>query len=216
MLVRHQFGPEGAAYIRSYLASNDRFGTRLGRLLARREIEAGTVSAFVPAESSAAQRVNFEAGGLFSRRSRECAEDPSPKARAIAWLSLLLGEGGPSPRILCIEDARTRRAAVETKLPHVKFFFCGDDVYWYAMDGALEDISLEWVPLSGALADPNIGIVATLPAGLKSIRNRQSVNSAAVQEIATGAVAVIVGAWDWEGFMIWEPGREEQLNESGR
>lgn len=202
MLVRHEFGAEGAAYIRRYLAGNERFGKRFGRLLGHQDIEAGTVSAFVPNESSAAQRVSFEVGGLFSRRPRE-QSDPSPKARAVAWLTAVLREAGLEPRILCIEDARTGRTAVETTLANVPFFFCGDDVYWYATDRALEDASLEWVPLSGALADPNIGVVTTLPTGMTSIRNRQALGSEAVEEMVAGAVAVIVGAWDSEGFLIW-------------
>jgi len=70
-LVRHEFGPEGIAYLRTYLASNDGFGKRLGRLLGGRNLDAGTTWAFVPAGSSRQKRVDFQQGGssVAARRS---------------------------------------------------------------------------------------------------------------------------------------------------
>lgn len=203
MLVPHRFGPESVAYMRSYFASNARFGRRLGRLLSRQDIEAGAAWAFIPAESPADRAEDFTVGGLFSKRPDE-PSGPSPKPQTVAWLSDRLSDRSSAHRLLCIEDARLTPAALDTKLPELNFFFCGEDVYWYAVDDALQKLALEWVPLSGALADPNIAMVTTLPKELRGTRDRRSVSSEVVEEMVRGAIAVIVGAWDWEGFLIWE------------
>lgn len=203
MLVRQRFGPEGAAYVRSYFDSNARFGKRLGRLLGRRDIEAGTISACVPAESSLDQRLSFQAGGLFSRRPHTESDAPG---EAEACVTELFTPAAASPPLVCVEDAFMRRTdEVATQLTDVDVFFCGDAAYWYTTDNAPAESVLQRLPLSGSIADPNIGIVTTLPAELTSLANGNSIPSAALEKMATAAVAVLIGAWDHEGLLVWKP-----------
>ncbi len=90
--------------------------------------------------------------------------------------------------------------ALDTLPRGEQLFFCGDDVYWYAGPAKADD-ALQ----PGATWDPNIAMVAPLPRALESIANRQSVDPEALEDMAAAAVAVIVGAWDAEGLLIWEP-----------
>ncbi len=200
-LVRHTYGPEGSGYIRSYLASNEAFGKRLGALLAPRDVAAGTTWAFVPAGSAPRQRLAFDDGGLFPPETSGVQ-----KAEMKSWLGARLADPALAPSVLCIEEAYTRRTGIKsTDLPHLDFMFCGSDPYWYATDEKLRGLSSEWIPLMGGLGSPDIGIVTTLPASLSGLVNRQSVPVTVLESMAASAVAVVVGAWDFEGIMVWEP-----------
>lgn len=201
--VCHEFGPEGVAYLREYLDANDGFGKRLGRLLLNtRAFEAGTTSAFVPSESSLQQRVNFHHGGLFPGAGRGEPYRRSAVEAFEIWLRDLMGSPGSPPRLLCVEDSLGRRSDAMLDQPSERtLFFCGDAAYWYATrpEGVAK------IPIGGATWTPDIAIVTTLPKGMSDIRNEQSLEPEALRDMADDAVAVIVGAWDAEGLLIWTP-----------
>ncbi len=213
-LVRHEFGPEGAAYIRSYLESNHRFGKRLGRLLARRGPEAGTTWAFVPSDSSLHKRRAFEDGGLFPDPGEEVefaggvlrrVHDPAEEPQIVAWLSDLMVEDSRSNRVLCVDDAHLRRSDFRLLDSQRRVFFCGDDVYEYALAG--DPLENPIRQARGAASwEPNVAMVSTLPTGVEEgFNSGQSIADEALEAMATAAVAVIVGAWDGEGLVFWEP-----------
>lgn len=197
-MIRHDFGPEAAAYLRSYFDKSVGFGKRLGKLLARHNIEAGVVSAFVPANTASDRLVDFENGGLFGSGVGRSAAEPLVRG----WLAARLGIPSPTPRLLCAEDALMRRSdPVIERLSDHSLFFCGDDVYWYATGNNLEDPVLQ----AGASWRPDITMVTSLPGGLDRIQNRQSIDSHTLAQMAEDAVGIMVGAWDNEGFLLWEP-----------
>jgi hypothetical protein len=45
-------------------------------------------------------------------------------------------------------------------------------------------------------------MVTTVPPDLELV-NRQSLSEQTLEEMATAAIAVIVGAWDEEGLLLW-------------
>ncbi len=197
-MIRHEFGREAAAYLRSYFDKSVGFGKRLGKLLPRHSIEAGTVSAFVPTDIASARLVDFEKGGLFSSGVGRSAAEPLVRG----WLAGRLGIPSLTPRLLCTEDALMRRSdSVIERLSGHDLFFCGDDVYWYATENSLEDAVLQ----AGATWRPDITMVTSLPGGLDCIVNRQSIDSHTLAQMAEDAVGIMVGAWDNEGFLLWEP-----------
>ena len=207
-LVRHEFGGDGVAYLRSYLQSNGAFGKRLGPLLARRDLEAGKTWALVPDDSPPHQRTDFESG-LFPDASPPMRVkqgylvqkfDASAHPQVRQAVADLLSKPGPLPRLLCVEWAYARRTA---PWPDQEIFFCGDDVYGYqGADPAFEGV--EWVP-GGATWEPNVGMVTALPPGFEEIPHRQSITPETLEEMAAAAVAIIVGAWDGEAPLFWEP-----------
>lgn len=213
MLIRHDFGPEGVAYVRSYLERNDRFGRRLGSLLAGRDIEAGTTWAFVPAASSPRWRVDFEHGGLFPHRGPPVQSedgvlvpvfDPSLDPQITAGVAGLFSRPSASPRLLCVEQAYARRTDPWlAERPDEDVFFYGDDVYAYATaDAPIEQATRL---LGGATWQPNVGIVTVLPDGLQEMRKREPISPEALGDMAAAAIAIVVGAWDGEGLLFWEP-----------
>jgi hypothetical protein len=204
MIVKHTFGPEGAAYVRSYFASSRGFGKRLGSLLERRDIEAGTTWAFVPAASSARQRVDFEHGMVLPG----AAASTSSWSAVANWLGALLGSP-PSGRLLCVEDAMARRSDPWlVNEADRKVFFCGDDVYHCA--GADDELD-HFVLAAAASWKPDIGIVTALPSGREQISNRQSLEPESLEGMAARAVAVVIGAWDAEGFVLWQQVDQSEL-----
>lgn len=53
-------------------------------------------------------------------------------------------------------------------------------------------------------------MITTRPASLAaSMESRAEMTSDALEEMASAARAIIVGAWDREAFLIWETGQAE-------
>lgn len=209
-MVRHEFGPEGPAYLRSYLQSNEGFGKRLGRLLLERhEIESGTTWALVPANATPDSLVNFESGIFPPAGPAEKVDvgymvpvfDASSNDAMRDALDGLLAKPSARPSLLVVESALARRTDGWDQ-PERQVFFCGDDVYDYALTKDPE-AEVSWVP-SGATWTPDVGIVTVLPAALGDIADGDSVSPAALEEMAAAAVAIIVGAWDNEAPLFWE------------
>lgn len=216
-LIQHEFGPEAIAYLRSYLANNERRGKRLGKLIARRDLEAGTVWSFVPPESSPETLANLTDEPLFAStpivfdehgHSWQRKHDPWKDPEVIEWLDGLLARPEISPWIVCSEDVRASRTdSWVAEHPEYDLFFCGDEVYMYASDGSVGHPADAIADAAGhAVGNPSVGIVTTLPPDSK-IENRRSLTEQTLEEMAAGAVAVVVGAWDEEGFLVWEPAR---------
>jgi hypothetical protein len=199
VLIRHQFGSEGHAYLRSYLEANEAFGKRLGRLLlTHHDIDRGRMWAFVPADSLPEHRTDFARGGLL----REV--DSSLDEVVGDWLLAELRRPSPAPRIVCVEGALERRTdGWLTKHPEYRVFFCGEDPDTYeTTESPLPDLD-RWC--GGADWRPDLGIIAPLPAEIQQLTNRQSVPPDALEEMAAAASVIIVGAWDDEAFLFWQP-----------
>lgn len=209
---RYEFGLGGVAYLRSYLARSAEGGNLLGPLLDRRELEAGSTWAFLPSGSSARAGANFEAGGLLprgpGRRMPEGTvlvhlETDSVDQAVIEWVAATLASGNPGTAILCVEDTFTRRHHLvrppsELALPT---FLCGNHVYHYAC--SRQCLAPVVRSARGAYWQPNVGII-TKP-DIETIPPGQEVSPGMLDGMAGAARAIIVGAWDLEGFLIWEP-----------
>jgi hypothetical protein len=197
-LVRHEFGPEGTTYLRSYLESNERFGKQLGRLLlTHHDLDRGTVWAFVPADSPLDRRTAFEEGGLSPARV------PSWDERAVGWLLDQLRQPSATGRVLLVEGAVERRTDPWLqKWPDDPVVFCGDDVYFYETAQAPAADVERW--LGGATWKPDVGIVTHLPHRPDRLTKRQDLTLEELSEMAGGASVIVVGAWDHEAFMFWE------------
>ena len=213
-LVKHEFGPEAIVYLRRYLDKNQAWGKRLGKLLARRDLESGKAWSFVPSESSPETLADLEEGALYPDTPLVADEeghkwqrkhDPWDDLEVIEWLDDLLAGPGYPPRIACSEDVLARRTDTWVAEHPGGVFFCGDDVYTYATaDGSFGDPVAAIGEAAGhAKGNPSVGMVTTLPPELERV-NRQSLDEHPLEEMAAAAIAVIVGAWDQEGLVFWE------------
>lgn len=210
-LIKHRFGREGAAYIRSYLESNERFGHRLGRLLLdHHDVECGVTWALVPTDVPPEKLADFEEG-IFPSAGPPAKVDVGymvPVFRASsndamrAALGALLATPNARRAVLVVEAAYDRRTDDWDQRPERRVFFCGDDVYDFEL-AQHQDAELTFVP-TGATWSPDVGIVTALPAQLESLANGDSVSPAALAEMAGAATAIVVGAWDNEAPLFWE------------
>lgn len=202
-LVRHEFGEEGPAYLRAYFASNTRFGRRLGTLLSERDLERGTTWSLVPEDAPPARRKAFGQGGLYPKPGYERPRVTS-RPDIQAWLGAWLDDPAATTRyVLCSEDAMRQRTDPAQGTSDTPCFFCGDDVYWYSEKP--EDVVR--IPWPSAKWHPAVGMVTALPSGLSGLEHRRVITPPDLEAMAVGAVAVVVGAWDAEGWLIWEPAR---------
>lgn len=204
MLVHHDFGTEGLAYVRRYLEANRGFGKLLGAALLRSQgIDEGLVWAFVPAEPRPERRApldDFESGGLYPTR------DPAWADQFGLWLDEVRGDGQGSS-IICVEGALHRPSdQFLDSQPEIPVFFCGESVYFYETGNVPAEQVRRW--LGGATWKPDVGIVTERPTSLDEHPSRQWINRAVLAELATRTKAVVIGAWDGEGLVFWEPARK--------
>jgi hypothetical protein len=212
-VVRHEFGSEGSVYVRSYLEANASFGKRLGRLLTACPIEAGTTWAFVPADSAPERLVTFERS-LFPPSGRAQRVEvgfmvpkfvPSANPAVKEALAGFLDTAGPASRLVCVEDSYRRRS--DFRLPVDQWahqvFFCGEDVYEFA--GGEIPLEESARMLGGASWKPDVGLVTSLPEQLDTIEQGHEVTAEQLEEMAMAAVVVVIGAWDDDSFLFWEP-----------
>lgn len=193
VLVRRDLGPEGISYVTSYLQSNEEFGKQLGRLLlAAQRIEAGIAWAFVPSPMPArgAPLTDFETGGLVSRR------EGTWSAQVQAWLASLATANGV---FVCVEEGLHRPSDPVLRSLEQPAFFYGDSVFSF---GPPESDELPRL-LGVATWSPSVSIVTDVPA--KPLPDRDYIEQRELMQLAANAMAVVIGAWDDEGLVIWEP-----------
>ena len=202
MVVRHEFGPEGAAYVRSYLEANGAFGKLLGPLLlAALQIDQGIVWASLPAElpgERTSPPTDFQTGGIYADRE----EASTARATDDAWLRETL-DGQPDTWLLCVEDGLARPSDPYQARSEEPVFYCADSVYlfWTAAspDRPTSDV------FGGATWNPSVAVITTMANGVAS---KDVVAELTIAEFAARASAVVIGAWDGEGLIFWAPRRE--------
>jgi hypothetical protein len=196
MARRHEFGPEGHEYVRRYLESGADFGKRLGALLLEHhDVERGTVWAFARVDGAAEKLAEFETGGVFPKR------DPHWNKQADAWLRERAADGARE-RVPLVEHPYAKPTdGWLQRNPDSPAVFCGDDVYEYY---SAEDDELVG-RLGGATWGPRVGVIAPVPERGPRSWNRQTLSTDVISYIAAQTVAVMIGAWDDEGWLVWEP-----------
>ena len=196
VLVRHEYGSEGAAYVRSQLLMNQGY-KRLGSLLAHHDIEHGRTWALVPAGSSAAQRTSFD--GSWS------GFDFDWETEAAQWLAEAARAQTDGRGLLCFEHwgADKEDPFLQTGEDVGDVFFCGKDVYEAVTQSApveaFGDLATE------SLWYPTIGMITRLPGGTDQIPSRGEVTVGQLTVMAETAAVIIVSAWDAEGLVFWQP-----------
>jgi hypothetical protein len=195
VLVRRDLGSDGIAYVSSYLEASREFGRQLGPLLqASHDVDAGISWAFVPSPLPAARTAplaDFETGGLFSTR------DPTWPKALLSWLDSVRGVDA---HFVCVEGALERPSDPFLESLDQPVFFCGDSVFYYAL--LSPDEMPEWW-FGGATWRPDVTVITPVPAKLPA--HRDEIDQSDLAQLAANAVAVVIGAWDDEGLIFWQP-----------
>jgi hypothetical protein len=197
MLVRQDLGPEGLEYFGSYLAMNGEFGKQLGPLLiANHDLQTASVWSFVPvplAAARAAPLTAFEAGGLVPKR------DPASRGLVREWLETKCDAG---PLLLCAESALGGPTDPYVARLTQPVFFCGESVIDYRQLPSQEIVDELF---AGAVWNPEVAILTDVPDVPDVPDDRSTITRAELAYLAEKAVAVVIGAWDDEGLIFWEP-----------
>ena len=186
MWVRHEYGPEGAAYVRTQLEWNA--GSKpLGEQLGKRDLEGGRTWAFVPDEWPPATRVDFERGPDLPHG------DP-----AADWAADLTRRAG----LFCFEKPHASRTDpwLERARAGSAYFFCEDHVYGFAR--AADPLERFEDALGESLNYPTVAMVTSSP---RALSDRDPVSRHELAGMAAAAKAIVVAAWDATGFVICEP-----------
>jgi hypothetical protein len=196
VLERQDLGEEGRSYLASYLEANGRCGKQFGPLLIERyDIENGDLWAYVPSPVPIGRRApltDFESGGLYPRK------DPEWPQRFGEWLRSL---GRASASHFAIEGAYERPSNPFLQTYDEPAFFCGESVVFYS---TLSDSTpTPKLHPGGATWKPDISLVTRTPTTFPA--DRETVAPEALAQLVNGALTVVVGAWDHEGIIFWEP-----------
>jgi hypothetical protein len=111
------------------------------------------------------------------------------------------GEMRAGPLLICAESAMARPTDPFVGLLERPVFFCGESVIDYReipSEGIVDEL------IAGATWNPEVAILTPLPPRLP--QDRGAISRGELADLAENAVAVVIGAWDDEGLIFWEPG----------
>jgi hypothetical protein len=133
---------------------------------------------------------DFETGGLLSR------SDGIWSTQLQDWLTSIAASNAV---LICVEDGLDRPSdPVVRDLNHSAFFY-EDSVLSYGPPDSNELARL----LGGATWNPTVAIVTEISG--KQLPDRDYVDQRVLIHLAANATAVVIGAWDDEGLVVWEP-----------
>lgn len=188
MLKKFEFGPEAIAYIRNQLS----LGKTLASYLDRLPLERGKTIAYLPASVSAKTSKNFENGHVGSTRQT------LPKL--LDFVSQYLVKPGKRYAVFEKSFARADDKSIRWTIEHL--FFHGIEVYSFLTE---KDYASE--QLKFALTAPGgyyfIGALTSLSVNRPDIQERPVVSEDFLEQLATRAEHILVGAYDGEAVLIW-------------
>jgi hypothetical protein len=124
--------------------------------------------------------------------------DPEWNPKVQAWLASVEQRGAS---YVCSEGAYEQPTDGWLQTDKRPVFFCGQSVISYS---SLKDSALDPpMGLCGATWMPDIAIFTSMTTELPG--DRETVEQAVLARIVEGTLAVVIGAWDDEGSIVWEP-----------
>jgi hypothetical protein len=164
-----------------------------GKSLARalrdsRDLTQGRIYAFLPESVDAANIVKWEQGlGMSSRASRNALTE------ALAEIA------NPVPQAICLlEDAAMRRG--EEWRVNSPIRLIGDEIYHVARSITPGDIKSAILAAKAGM--PDIGVISVTPENWPDAQGAEI--GAQLSALVDSALAVFVGAFDGEGYVILE------------
>lgn len=182
------------AYVRQQLALHGAGGRVLGRRLLERGLGEGRLWAMVPVARSAESAADLEFDAIRSDEEREALMLETARA-----LRPLLADSGPS--LLALEWCNPVEYLSGGS---DQAFLVGDSEFQYASAADGDDVISD--VLGGALWFPSVGVIGAVPGGV-ALPDTRELTPEHVEEILDGLKLVLVGAWDADGYVFWEPVR---------
>jgi hypothetical protein len=192
MLQRIELTTRANRQILRELAHNRQCERLLGALLSTLPFDHGTAWALVPANSAFAAEEDFDEG-IFSPDEEELLPD-----QLAEWVVNKLRADSDGFPIVAFEYWTD----IEDDAGVGRTFRIGQSLFDYAD----RDASLATVAhlLGSSLWFPTVGLIGNLPRDLVGI-DRCETDISTLEHLVTTLDAVLVGAWDAEGYVVWEP-----------
>lgn len=180
------------AYVREQLALHAKARRLLGELLGQIDLERGRLWAIVPTERAAAATSDLEFDAIRSEAERDAlARETTRRLRPLL-------ERTPA-KLLAIEHWK---AVEDLHAAPAHAFLVGDSEFDYVT--ASDPNTLVEQLLSAELWFPTVGVIATAPAGVELPGTRE-LTVGHVEEVVAGLDLILIGAWDADGYVFWEP-----------
>lgn len=152
----------------------------------------GRLWAIVPVARAVEAAADLEFDAIRSEQERKALM--AATARAVRPLL-----EGPPPRMLISEWCN---GVEDLHNASVHAFLVGDSEFDYATADDADEVIEEL--LWGALWFPTVGVIGAAPVGVAFPETRE-LTAEHVEEILDGLRLVLVGAWDADGYVFWEP-----------
>lgn len=204
-----QFGPEAIDYIKGRLALGK---TLAAYLLQHAELNSGRVVTLLPSDVNYESATQFEYGGKLPTpggyEKRIIAKDRtvrrmSPTPNSDSYLAgivkayLNMGDG----RICIFEDANARSGDPFLLFRPVQYATLNEEVYYFLTRKGLNDIKIKDT-IRSAASWLFICAMTVIPQGFIDSEN-QVFTSEQLMELAKKAEKIAIGAYDGEGYLIW-------------
>jgi hypothetical protein len=123
-------------------------------------------------------------------------------SEAFAFIREELSAGGPLVQGICVFEHPTSRAG-DPRMPHVDYFTVGVAVYPFLTTrsdhGTIVKTAREahWYP--------SIGVISRLGSDKPFPEPGSAMTGSVLEDLATHADAIVVGAYDAESWLLWYP-----------
>jgi hypothetical protein len=183
-------------YFRKQFALHAEGGRILGRLLGDVDLGKGRAWAVVPATRAAQAAADLESDPI--RTEEERRELAGVTARRLASM---LDAG----RVLTFEywTATSLDGTSRTRQ-----FLIGDSVFDYVTEADPSDV-IEQLLLSSQWF-PGVGVIGPIPDGV-DLESSRGWSADQIDQLVAHVELVLVAAWDADGYVFWEPLRQDAL-----
>ncbi len=209
-LEKRPLGAVGMHYVRDRLRAGKSFSKAI---LANRNLDAGTVSAILPASVSREASTRFRIGGILAREQEQPLKHitnqtgqalrSEPIGNARPWLveliSTFLDDEG---RACLVENALARLGDPWLARSRSRIAYFGDEVFHILLShDSRRDIE-DAVREAHSIWPPSIGGLICIPSDITDVPSILTLDL--INKLALSAVAVFVGAYDGESYLLWE------------
>jgi hypothetical protein len=209
--LRHVLGMDARIYMRDQLQASSSLAACVREVYS---VDQGTVWTPLPRGLEPERLQRFAEGGLFPPNSVMQLR-PDNSHGAPPGIQCLVGEiseylSRPNRISIFVHPLMRRHDPVAKRL-RGSHWFVGEEVYPYVLseEGNLDTGAGDRdriLAMLGRVTEPVpfVGVLSEVPVGLELWPAKDEIARGALRELADHASAVIVGAYDAEGYIVWQ------------
>ena len=212
-LIEMDLGVEGREFVESELRGGWASLSKL--LLQSLDLSTGKVVTYLPAGTSVAAAKDFKIGGkLPTPPESTWVKVPGgiaiPTPNTLQFMADLLDSAlSASDSVFILEDAIASRSDPGLERTSSRTAFLGDEVYHVVVGGPPSSASTIKATVRSAESFRLVGAVSSLSRQDPPLPpNRGELTLELLEQIALRTTTIMVGAYDFEGYVLWCRGEE--------